>query len=79
MVAVAIETGSTLRIGTPRTLFGGNFIWAGLQRPFDVSPDGRRFVMIRQSSHLPGYKELRMVVNWQKDIERLRRHEETAR
>ena len=78
MVAVAIETGSTLRIGTPRTLFGGNFIWAGWH-PFDVSPDGRRFVMVRQNAHLPGYKELRMVVNWQKDIERLRSHEGVAR
>jgi Tol biopolymer transport system component len=77
MVAVSIETGPALRVGTPRTLFGGNFIWAR-QRPFDVSPDGRRFVMIRQNAHLPGYRELRMVVNWQKDIERLRSHEGTG-
>jgi Tol biopolymer transport system component len=43
MMAVDVQSGSTFRAGTPRLLFEGDYV------SYDVSPDGRRFLMIKSS------------------------------
>jgi serine/threonine-protein kinase len=58
MMAVKVETGAEFRPGTPRILFEK----AGA---YDVSPDGKRFLMVRPVSGPPNQTiEMRVVVNW---------------
>jgi hypothetical protein len=47
--------------GTPRALFSGRYLATG--RDFDVSPDGTRFVMMRNDDPR-SISTLRVVLNW---------------
>ncbi len=49
MMSVAVEGGSTFRAGNPTRLFEGRYFMSAGQpgRTYDVSPDGRRFLMIK--------------------------------
>jgi serine/threonine-protein kinase len=44
---VSIGLGAEPRLGEPRALFGGNFMSSTNEPMYDVSPDGRQFVMVR--------------------------------
>ena len=50
LYAVAMQLGAELRAGPPRALFGGKYQVgvAGNASSYDVSPDGGRFLMVRQ-------------------------------
>jgi serine/threonine protein kinase/Tol biopolymer transport system component len=48
MMSVAVDAKDTLKAEKPRMLFQANYFTAALGRPFDVSADGRRFVMIKE-------------------------------
>lgn len=48
MMAAAIQTDPTLRIGEPAVLFEGTYFSTGGARQYHVSPDGR-FLMIREA------------------------------
>ncbi len=64
MMVVDIEAGSTFKAGLPRVLFEGQYarvMWR--QANYDVSPDGRRFLMIKTEVQPPS-TELRLIVNW---------------
>jgi Tol biopolymer transport system component len=72
MTAVSVETRPTLRLGQSQKLFEGHFqpnSDAGLS--FAVSPDGRRFLMVRQDENPREATELVVVQNWFQEIERL--------
>ena len=48
MVAVEVTTSPTFSVGASRELFvNENYSTGGLHPPYDVAPDGRRFLMIR--------------------------------
>jgi Tol biopolymer transport system component len=49
LMRVPRTMGSTFEAGTPSKLFDGPYIYGSLERAYDVSPDGRRFLMIRES------------------------------
>jgi serine/threonine-protein kinase len=58
MMAVKVETGAEFRPGAPRMLFEK----AGA---YDVTPDGKRFLMVRPASGKPNQTtEMHVVVNW---------------
>ena len=64
MMAATVEASSTFRAGLPRVLFEGQYariLWG--QSSYDVSPDGRRFLMITTEAQTPS-TELRLIVNW---------------
>jgi Tol biopolymer transport system component len=64
LMGVDVELGDSPTIGTPRELF--SLLEMGLHlgpRPFDVSPDGQRFVMIRPLAE-PRDPALTFVENW---------------
>ena len=62
--------GDELEFGAPRTLFRGPFRPSPVGPPnYDVSRDGKRFLMIEQLEAAP--TELRVVVNWAEELERL--------
>jgi serine/threonine-protein kinase len=65
MMAVAVETEPEFSAGRPRLLFEGRYL-AG----FDISPDGQRFLMIREPEAEP-VTELNVVFNWFEELKRL--------
>ena len=65
-VAVSLETGSSLSIGAPTTLFEGRFIATDRldnKASWDIHPDGERFLMV-QSVDGERPAELQFIVNW---------------
>ena len=73
MYAVTMRLGADAQAGPPRALFGGKY-QAGLAARnvmYDVSPDGARFLMVREQDST-GSRELNVVLNW---FDRMRRRE----
>ena len=56
-----VDTASGFVLGTPRVLFSGRYLATG--RDFDVSPDGTRFVMMRNDDPR-STTTLHVVLNW---------------
>jgi Tol biopolymer transport system component len=72
ITAVSVETRPTLRLGHPQRLFEGHFqASSDVGLSFAVSPDGRRFLMVRQDEDPREATELVVVQNWFQEIERL--------
>ncbi len=78
MMAVDIETTEGFRAGTPKVLFEGQYLGGplGMQPAvgYDVSLDGKRFLMIKAASE-PNAVQLQVVENW---FDELRRRVPTA-
>jgi Tol biopolymer transport system component len=73
MMAAEIETGPRPSIGAPELLFEGDFLFylfGSNPRLFDIAPDGKHFVMIRNERESEP-TEFRVVQNWFKELERL--------
>ena len=66
-MAVAIHTTQTVNAGTPRRLFEGRYERSDIGRNYDLSPDGKRFVMIR-SDEPGGTTQVNVVVNWLSEL-----------
>jgi serine/threonine-protein kinase len=72
MTAVRIETEPAFVAGNPEELFGGEYLTFTTNRPFDISPDGQRFLMIKEDQEdeeaveSPPITELIVVDNWDK-------------
>jgi eukaryotic-like serine/threonine-protein kinase len=49
LMRVEATIGSTFESGTPSKLFDGPYFYSLIERMYDVSPDGRRFLMINES------------------------------
>jgi hypothetical protein len=48
MTAVRIETEPAFSVGNPEELFGGEYLTFTANRPFEISLDGQRFLMIKE-------------------------------
>ncbi|MDA2924864.1 hypothetical protein MYX65_09460, partial [Acidobacteria bacterium AH-259-L09] len=50
MMAVSIQTEPTLKVGTPRLLFEGEYSYSSpaWTSNYDISPDGQRFLMLKE-------------------------------
>ena len=67
-MVVPVQTSPVLHVGPPTMLFETNAgDWAG------VTPDGRRFLTFARRS-MVGPPELRVVLNWFEELERLAPH-----
>ena len=55
-------TQPTFAPGTPRLLFEGNYLQTS--RDYAISPDGQRFVMIKQPERTAFPTEINLVLNW---------------
>jgi serine/threonine-protein kinase len=72
-MAVPVSTEPTFEAGVPQQLFAGTYVWRG-SRMYDVFPDGRRFLMIKEPTggeaglHPP---QVVLVQNWFQELERL--------
>ena len=68
-MVVAIETDPVFTPDVPRFLFEWRFQFTAFQgggRHYDVTPDGRRFVMLRAEQE--ELAELNVVLNWFEEL-----------
>ena len=69
MMVVDVESGDNFNASRPRLLFPGNFEVGIAGNPsYDVTADGQRFLMIKQSA-TAGASQLRIVLNWIEELE----------
>lgn len=73
-MAVSIDSGPAFASGTPQRLFRGNYFLGGansIGRTYDVSPDGRRFLMITPDAG--SSPAIAVVQHWFEELNRLTR------
>jgi hypothetical protein len=69
MMAVDVSAGPNLTLSEPRVLFERKYAFQNATiANYDVSADGKRFVMVRDES---GSAPLTMVINWFEELKRL--------
>jgi serine/threonine-protein kinase len=68
LMAVTIDAGAAFNAGTPRRLFEGRYERSEIGPNYDVSPDGKRFVMIRSDEAETGAR-VHVVLNWLQEID----------
>jgi eukaryotic-like serine/threonine-protein kinase len=68
LMAVAVETAPTFKAGTPQMLFDGPFLDAG--HDYVVMPDGKSFILIRDSQTGAGPTEMKVILNWNEELKR---------
>ena len=73
MMAVPVQTSPSLVLGTPVKLFEGPYFIGLAGRTYDVSPDGKRFLMIKNVSPGQTAADQRIVIveNWTEELKRL--------
>jgi serine/threonine-protein kinase len=72
VMAVPVSLSPTFTAGAPHTLFEGPYAMTGLARGFDVSPDGKRFLMVLPEDHpLRPASEITVVQNWIEELKRI--------
>jgi eukaryotic-like serine/threonine-protein kinase len=80
LIRVSVEAGKTWIAGTPTELFTGRFFaddapnGPGQGRTYDVSPDGQRFLMLKEgdgSGNDAPVRRLVVVQNWFEELKRL--------
>jgi len=71
MMVVEMETGPALKVSIPRLLFEGDYGYSSpdFASNYDVSPDGQRFLMIKQAEPVP--TQINVVLNWFEELKRL--------
>jgi eukaryotic-like serine/threonine-protein kinase len=74
VMAVSVKTSPTFIFETSRTLFQGTYV-SSVNSPasrdfgtWDISPDGQRFLMLRESSAGSGPRKINIVVNWLEEL-----------
>ena len=73
LMSVPVTTDSTFAAGKPSKLFEGPYFFGPTGRTYDVSPDGQRFLMLKQSSVAgESSPSARMVLvqNWFEELKR---------
>jgi Tol biopolymer transport system component len=75
MMAAAVSTGTTFSAAKPRELFEGDFAHRGgptinLAPDYDISPDGRRFLMVQPvgPATVTAAPGLHVVLNWFREL-----------
>jgi serine/threonine-protein kinase len=77
-MAVSVKTDPTFSMEVPSVLFRGTYVSAGLGpastefRSWDISPDGKRFLMMKEAaattSEAGGPREINIVLNWFEEL-----------
>ena len=73
-MGVRVEPGPSWRSSTPERVLQGQYFYSvgGGGRAFDIAPDGRRFLMIKELGSLAGSAtRLILVQNWFEELKRL--------
>lgn len=74
-MAVAVQRTPTFSLGTPKKLFQSSYVGVGSEGiPWDVSPDGKRFLMIKeagatsQADAAGAPRKINVVLNWLEEL-----------
>ena len=73
MMAVEVATGLNFSAGKPRVLFEGQYtalVWAQAALAYDVSADGQRFLMTKQTGEASSATQMNVVLNWFEELKR---------
>ena len=82
IMAVEVETEQTFKRGNPKTLFQGTYFFASITQniivtPWDVSPDGKKFLMIKPPASAAAapaasgpQPKIVVVLNWFEELKR---------
>jgi serine/threonine protein kinase/Tol biopolymer transport system component len=73
MMAVDVTTQPTFSAGKPKVLFEGQYVAVspGLTgTAFDVSPDGQRFLMVKETEASMSATQINVVLNWFEELKR---------
>lgn len=70
MMAVAIKTQPALEVGKPQALFEGRYEMnpLGAMPFYDMSADGRRFLMVKGSEQSASATQINLVLNWFEEL-----------
>jgi serine/threonine-protein kinase len=70
MMAVDVTTQASFSAGKPRMLFEGPYVPTGVTHPnYDVSPDGKRFLMVKESEQAQAAPtQINVVLNWFEEL-----------
>jgi serine/threonine-protein kinase len=71
MMAVEVTTQPTFSAGKPKVLFVGQYlaVQAGLTgTAYDVSPDGQRFLMVKETEPSTSVTQINVVLNWTEEL-----------
>jgi serine/threonine-protein kinase len=71
IMAVTVQAGPSFKAGEPMVLFEGGFGYGytDFGVPYDISPDGERFVMLKDVGTQPS--QIHVVLNWFEELKRL--------
>jgi Tol biopolymer transport system component len=67
MTAAALETDAAIRVTERKVLFDDEYVQYRWSRQYDITPDGKRFIMIKNPP--PGNVEV--ITNWFAELEKL--------
>ena len=73
MMAVEVTTQPTFSAGKPKVLFEGQYlaVTPGLTgTAFDVSSDGQRFLMVKETERAAPNAQINVVLNWSEELKR---------
>jgi hypothetical protein len=68
IMAVATATQSVFHAAKPEVLFEKHYWTADYLRNYDVSQDGRRFLMIKENEHVAAATQINVVLNWFEEL-----------
>jgi serine/threonine-protein kinase len=72
LMAVPIETKTSFQAGTPKNLFGEVYdLRSNSGETYDVDPRGGRFLLMRPPKEEVSSAQVRMVLNWFTELQRL--------
>lgn len=71
VMAVPVEMDPSFAVGYPQVLFQGPYATGSDSRSYDVSPDGGRFLMIKEARDTPTSAQIIVVLNWVSELQRL--------
>jgi serine/threonine-protein kinase len=71
MMVSSVVTQPIFSCGRPRVLFEGSFLLGGAVNDYDLTPDGREFLMLRDDSPHRGLTEYKVIVNWFQELKKL--------
>ena len=73
LMAARVRTGANFSLGSAEVLFDARDYGAGgsVGRSYDISPDGKRFLMVKEGGDETSATEFILVQNWFEELKRL--------
>jgi Tol biopolymer transport system component len=74
VMAVPVKMHPTFSLDMPKLLFQGSYFPCSFHlvgyelNPWDISPDGKRFLMIKESASAAGAQRINIVLNWFEEL-----------